>query len=69
MYIVLEMPEARLVQFNDEMFVTRSFGDSDDTLEADDLLPAPSYGNCDIELTFEDLWEDDITAPRAYRLA
>ena len=59
MHIVLEMPHSRLVQFNDEMFVTRCSGDSDDAIGFDDLLPAPAYGNCDVELTFDDLWDDD----------
>jgi hypothetical protein len=67
MYIVLEMPEARLVHADDEMFVTRCFGDSDDLLAADDLLPAPSYGNCEVELTFDDLWHDDVAEPITYR--
>ena len=69
MYIVLEMPQSRLLQVNGEMFLARCAGDSDDAVGSDDLLPAPSYGNCDIELTFEDLWQDDPTEPRAYRLA
>ncbi len=60
MHIVLEMPEARLMQFSGELFVTRCSSDSDNAIGFDDLLPAPAYGNCDTELTFDDLWDDDL---------
>ena len=59
MYVVLEMPQSRLVPVNDEMFVSRFAGSSDDDPGADDFLSAPSYGNCAVELTFDDLWDDE----------
>jgi len=60
MYIVLEMQQSRLVQVNGDIFVNRCSGDSDDYAGMDDFLATPSYGNCDVELTFDDLWEEDV---------
>ena len=59
MHVVLEMSAVRLVHVNGEMFVSRCAGDSDDDRGADDCRATPSYGNCDVELTFDDLWGDD----------
>ena len=69
MYVVLEMPEVKLVQVDDGMFISRCFCESDDVIGADGFVPAASYGNNDIELTFDDLWHDEAAEPAAYRLS